>query len=124
MSGQIQYGPARTATSVQTQRPRPDDECHFDTPVRFGRRRSDQVGHLVLSSQWLRFHGTVDLSVGWTEIARIEQTADEIVVWLHGTRRTLRFGCRSEDEAGRAMTIATHLVALAHSEPLPPVSST
>ena len=51
-----------------------DDPCHFATPVRFGRRRTDQVGHLVFTSAWLRFRGTVDFAVAW-EMASVRPAA-------------------------------------------------
>ena len=31
------------------------DVCHFATPVRFGRRRTDRFGHLQLTNGWLTF---------------------------------------------------------------------
>jgi hypothetical protein len=95
-----------------------DDPCHLATPVRFGRRRTDQVGHLVFTSNWLRFRGTVDFAVAWAEVATVTQTARDLVISLHGTRRTLRFCCHSDHEAVRARATALHLAALAQSEPL------
>ena len=46
----------------------PGDTCHYMAPVRFGRRRSDQYGHLVLTGGWLKFRGTGDVSVSWSEV--------------------------------------------------------
>jgi hypothetical protein len=107
------------ATSLQTDGGLHRDEpCHLATPVRFGRRRTDQVGHLVFTSSWLRFRGTVDFAVAWTEVAAVTQTARDLVVALHGTRRTLRFCCQSDQEAARARATAVHLAALAQSDPL------
>jgi hypothetical protein len=87
----------------------PGDECHFVTPVRFGRRRADQYGHLVLTSGWLKFRGTLDLSVTWSEVGDVRSAAREVVVTLQDSRRLLRFCCHSESEAERGVVIAQHL---------------
>jgi hypothetical protein len=87
----------------------PGDECHFVTPVRFGRRRADQYGHLVLTSGWLKFRGTVDVSVAWSEVAEVQRARREVVVSLLDSRRLLRFSCHSEAEATRGALIAQHL---------------
>jgi hypothetical protein len=106
-------------TSLQTAGAGPgDDRCHLVTPVRFGRRRTDQVGHLLLTSAWLQFRGTVDLSLSWSEVSSVDYAGCDLVVALHGTARTLRFCCQTEGEALRAGATAGHLAALAQSEPL------
>jgi len=87
----------------------PGDECHFVTPVRFGRRRADQYGHLVLTSGWLKFRGTIDVSVTWDEVADVQRARREIVVSLRDSRRLLRFSCHSDSEAVRGALIAEHL---------------
>jgi hypothetical protein len=87
----------------------PGDECHFVTPVRFGRRRADQYGHLVLTSGWLKFRGTIDVSVTWGEVAEVQRARREIVVSLRDSRRLLRFSCHSESEAVRGVLIAEYL---------------
>jgi hypothetical protein len=87
----------------------PGDECHFVTPVRFGRRRADQYGHLVLTSGWLKFRGTVDVSAAWGEVGEVQRARREIVVSLRDSRRLLRFSCHSEGEAARGALIAQHL---------------
>jgi hypothetical protein len=87
----------------------PGDECHFVTPARFGRRRIDQYGHLLLTSGWLKFRGTLDVSITWSEIADVHRAAREIVISLQDSRRLLRFSCPSEAEAARGATIAQHL---------------
>ena len=87
----------------------PGDECHFVSPVRFGRRRVDQYGHLVLTSGWLKFRGTVDVSVAWSEVADVQHSRREVVVSLRDSRRLLRFSCHSEAEAARGALIAQHL---------------
>src|SRR5438128_4552210 len=87
----------------------PGDQCHFATPVRFGRRRSDQYGHLVLTSGWLKFRGTLDLSVSWSEVGDVQRTYREVVVSLQDSRRLLRFSCHSEAEAAYGAVLAQHL---------------
>jgi hypothetical protein len=95
----------------------PGDQCHFVTPVRFGRRRSDQYGHMVITSGWLKFRGTLDLSVTWSEVAQVQRLAREMIISLQDSRRLLRFSCHSEGEAARGAVIAQHLAqnARAHT---------
>jgi hypothetical protein len=127
VSAQIQYGPAHRSTSAETpppaitraaetSGPASQDECHFTTAIRFGRRKTDQVGHFTLTSLWLKFHGTVDLRIAWGEVARVEQAGAEIIVSLHGTRRTLRFCCSSDEEAARGAAIGAHLAGSARCD--------
>lgn len=87
----------------------PGDECHFVTPVRFGRRRMDQYGHVVLTSGWLKCRGTIDVSVAWDEVGTVQRSGREMVVSLRDRRRLLRFSCHSEAEAARGSLIAEHL---------------
>ena len=87
----------------------PGDSCHYVSPVRFGRRRSDQYGHLVLTGGWLKFRGTLDVSVSWSEVSRVERQSREVVVSLEDSRRLLRFSCHSEAEAARGAVLAQHL---------------
>lgn len=87
----------------------PDDRCHFVTPVRFGRRRNDQIGHLELTSGWVTFRGALDLSVVWTEVAGVERDGREIALSLVDSRRVLRFRCHALEEAARAAVVARHL---------------
>jgi hypothetical protein len=87
----------------------PGDECHFVTPVRFGRRRADQYGHLMMTSGWLKFRGTLDLSIAWSEVGDVRCASREVVVSLQDSRRLLRFSCHSEIEAARGVVIAQHL---------------
>jgi hypothetical protein len=90
----------------------PDDVCHFVTPVRFGRRRADQFGHLSLTSGWLKFRGALDISVAWTEIADVQRAGRDIIVSLHDSKRVLRFSCNAISEAAQAGVLAQHLVAI------------
>jgi hypothetical protein len=94
------------------------DHCHFLSPVRFGRRRTDQHGHLALTTGWVRFHGALDLSVAWGEIAAIERVHRELSIALHDSRRLLRFWCPTVEDAATAEATARALVARAQ-----PVSS-
>ena len=87
----------------------PGDTCHYVTPVRFGRRRSDQYGHLVLTGGWMKFRGTLDVSVSWSEVARVDRVSREVVISLEDSRRMLRFSCHSEAEAARGALLARHL---------------
>lgn len=96
----------------------PGDECHFVTPVRFGRRRADQYGHMVLTTGWLKFRGTVDVSVAWSEVAEVQRARREMVVSLRDSRRLLRFSCHSEAEAARGVLLAQHLTQSAQ----PPIA--
>jgi len=89
----------------------PGDACHFVCPVRFGRRRSDQFGHLILSAGWLRFRGALDVSVAWSEVAHVRRDGREIVVSLRESRRMLRFSCQTFLEAARGGAIAEHLAS-------------
>ena len=121
MSGQIQYGQREVATPLQTAGVANDDErSHLSLPVRFGRRKTDQVGHLVFTSAWLQFRGTVDVSIAWSEVVRVDHAGADLVVSLHGTQRTLRFSCRGDEDAVRGSAMATHLTALAQSDPFQP----
>ena len=94
----------------------PGDQCHFVAPVRFGRRRSDNYGHLVLTAGWLKFRGTLDVSVGWSEVAEVQRTGRDIVVSLEASRRLLRFSCYSVAEAARGGVIAQHLARSARPD--------
>ena len=91
----------------------PGDPCHFMCPVRFGRRRADQYGHLVLTRDRLKFRGALDVSVAWTEIASVERAERELIVGLQDSRRMLRFSCHTFDEAARGGVIASELARLA-----------
>jgi hypothetical protein len=89
----------------------PGDACYFVCPVRFGRRRSDQFGHLVLTSGRLHFRGALDLSVAWSEVAQVRRDGRDIVLSLQDSRRVLRFSCQSLREAVRGGVLAEHLAS-------------
>lgn len=93
------------------------DVCHFLCPVRFGRRRADQYGHLVLTRLWLKFRGALDMSVAWSEVASVERAGRDLIVSLHDSRRMLRFSCHTLEEAARAGVIAGELSRLAAQAP-------
>ena len=84
--------------------------CHFVTPVRFGRRRSDQIGHLELTSGWLKFHGALDMSIVWAEVGDVERCGRDMVVSLSNGRRVLRFSCHAIRETVRAVVVCKYLV--------------
>jgi hypothetical protein len=85
------------------------DVCHYLMPVRFGRRRADQFGHLLLTAACLRFRGAIDVSIAWSEVADISRLEHEIVVSLHQSRRELRFWCTTTNEAESGHAIGSHL---------------
>jgi hypothetical protein len=85
------------------------DVCHFVSPVRFGRRRADQFGHLVLTSARLRFRGALDVGVAWHEVESVTREARDVVVAIQNSRRLLRFSCRSLDDAVRATVLGQRL---------------
>jgi hypothetical protein len=89
----------------------PHERSHFVTPVRFGRRRSDQCGHLELTSDRLRFHGALDVSVVWSEVTAVERAGHEIVVTLVNSRKVLQFSCYAATEAARGTLLARHLAS-------------
>jgi hypothetical protein len=93
----------------------PGEHCHFATPVRFGRRRADQIGHVELTSSWLKFHGALDMSVVWSEVAKVEREGRDILVSLLESRRVLRFCCHSAEEAARGTSVARCLMTGAAS---------
>ena len=97
--------------------------CHFVTPVRFGRRRSDQFGHLELTSGWLKFHGALDISIVWTEVASVQRCDHHIVASLADSARSLRFCCHSLSEAARGSVVASYLVSVAQQVRLSPPPS-
>lgn len=113
----VERGELPVVTSVDPLAP--GDSCHFLCPVRFGRRRSDQFGHLMFTGGWLKFRGALDLSVSWSEIASVRRDGRELIVSLHDSRRVLRFACHSLAEAATGGVIAEHLAQAAHVETAP-----
>jgi hypothetical protein len=94
--------------------------CYFVCVVRFGRRRADQFGHLVLTSAFLKFRGALDVSVAWGEIPLVRRDSRDLVVTLQDSRRVLRFSCHSHSEAAQAGVLAEHLAQAARVEPAGP----
>ena len=118
MSGQIQYERQGTATPLQTAGAMAEDgRPHLSLPVRFGRRKTDQVGHLVFTVDSLQFRGTVDISLSWSEVSRVEHANSDLVVSLYGTERTLRFSCQSPGDAVHGSVSGSHFAALAQAHP-------
>ncbi len=95
----------------------PGDQCHMSMPVRFGRRRSDQFGHMLMTSGWLKFRGASDMSVTWTEVADVQRAGCEVIVSLQDSNRVLRFACHTVTEAARAGVLAQHLAQSARPRP-------
>ena len=85
------------------------DVCHLVTPVRFGRRRSDHFGHLMLTSRWMKFRGALDLSVAWSEVSDVQRAGRDIIIALHDSKRVLRFSCQSVIDAAQVGVLAQHL---------------
>jgi hypothetical protein len=94
----------------------PGDRCYFVTPVRFGRRRSDQFGQLVITSGWLKFRGSLDIAIAWTDVVSVARDGGDIVAKLRDSRRILRFSCHSLSEAARGGVLAEHLAHVAQAE--------
>lgn len=143
MTGQIQYVPGRLLTSEPTQVSgtqrsdavdrlhqipggelpiipvvmplAPDDQCHFIAPVRCGRRKSDQFGHLMLTNGWVKLRAAIDISIAWSQVSQVSRSEREIVILLQDSRRTLRFSCTSPEEAARGAVIGQHLATLAQA---------
>ena len=111
----LAHEPLPVVTSIEPLAP--GDLCHFVTPVRFGRRRSDQFGHLELTSGWLKFRGALDVSVAWTEVADVRRAGRDIIISLTDSKRVLRFSCNTIVEAARAGVLAQHLIAISSPRP-------
>jgi hypothetical protein len=116
VNGQTPYEPVGDVTADRT---RPSDTVQFVAVVRFGRRDADQCGSLELTASRLTFHGTLDVGIAWSEVARVEEERGEIVVHLRGCGRPLRFLCQSADDARRGAAIASRFAA-GRSESSPP----
>ena len=93
----------------------PGDVCHFVCAVRFGRRRNDQFGHMVLTSGRLGFRGALDVNVAWAEIISVRRDGRDLLVGLQDSRRILRFACHTQVEAAEAGVLAEHLAQLART---------
>jgi hypothetical protein len=117
VNGQIRYVGGSPPTSLQTPPAGPEDHCHFSTSVRFGRRKTDQVGQVALTTLWLQFRGRVDLSVSWAEVSDVRFSGRDIAISLHDSGRLLHFCCLSDDDAARTAAIASHLAGIAQSDP-------
>ena len=107
MNAQIQYGLPLPLTSIPS--PPTSEVACFTAPVRCGRRRHDEVGHLELTNHRLRFHGTFDVNIAWGDIASIDRTDREMVVSLRERRRQFRFCFHTSDEARKGTELAGQL---------------
>jgi hypothetical protein len=95
----------------------PGDRCHVVTPVRFGRRVADPVGNLQLTSMSLKFRGTRDLSVPWTNVAGVARVNCDVRVSLLNNSRIMWFACQTANEAARVFVLARHLAMISSSSP-------
>jgi hypothetical protein len=89
------------------------DDCHFAAPVRFGRRKADQCGRLLLTTGWLKFRGGLDVSIAWSEVGLVQRAGRDIIVALEDSRRILRFTCPTLEDAARGSVIAEYLAQTA-----------
>ncbi len=94
------------------------DVCHFATPARFGRRRTDQSGHLELTHAWLTFRAVLDVSVSWSQVAHVHRDGREVEITLVDSTRPLRFWCPSLSDAARAAVLAGHFSSVARERAL------
>jgi hypothetical protein len=78
---------------------------------------------MVITSGWLKFRGTLDLSVTWSEVAQVQRLAREMIISLQDSRRLLRFSCHSEGEAARGAVIAQHLAQSARVHTADPATT-
>jgi len=93
----------------------PGDVCHFAAPVRTGRRRTDQAGRLLLTSSWLKFSGTNDLSIAWTQVDEVRRSGNDLVVSVGDRTRGCRLSFPTLEDAARCSVIAAHLSELAQT---------
>lgn len=84
------------------------DACHFVAPARLGRRRADQYGQLLLTTDWLMFTGAATLSIAWTQVDEVLRAGESLMVTA-ADRRALRFAFTTVEDAARAGVIAAHL---------------
>ena len=70
-----------------------------------------------MTTTWLTFRGTVDVSVSWADISNVQHAGRDVIVCLHGTRRLLRFCCHGDEEAMRGAVIARHLTEVVQGDP-------
>lgn len=117
MDAQFQYGPAQLTTSDETPTSAKASVGEpafakasagepFSCAVRFGRRKFDPFGHLVLTAAALQFRGGQEIEVPWGDVAAVAHINASLVISLHHTRRTLHFLCHDADEAAHGAAIA------------------
>lgn len=104
MNAQIQYGSTSHLTPTRSQ---PDSEVvYFSGPVRSGRRRHDQIGHLEMTNLRFRFHAAIDINVGWDEVAGIERVDRDLIVAVGDRPRQFRFCFHTAEEANQGALVA------------------
>jgi hypothetical protein len=113
VSGRIQYAPPVSVTSSLSPMGLETEISCFTAPVRCGRRRHDQVGHLELTTWRLRFHGSADFDVLWARVMRLEFEDRDLVVSLKTDgRRMLRFCFQTHEEAHEAALLVRSFASL------------
>ncbi len=85
---------------------------YVSAPVRCGRRRHDEVGHLELTNFRLRIHAAVDVNIAWGDVAGIEHADREMVVSIRDRRQTYRFCFHTSEEANQVTVLARSLMSL------------
>jgi hypothetical protein len=107
VNAQIQYGLPLPLTSIPS--PPSSEVACFTAPVRCGRRRHDEIGHIELTNHRLRFHGTKDINIAWADVATIDRVEREMVISLRERRRQFRFRFHTSDEALHGTELARQL---------------
>ncbi len=110
MNAQIQYASPSGLTSTPSLNPR---EVPFvSAPVRCGRRRHDEVGHLELTNLRLRIHAATDINIAWNDVAGIEYADRDMVVSIRDRRQKYRFCFHTSGEANQVTLLARTLLSL------------
>ena len=81
-------------------------------PVRCGRRRHDEVGHLELTNLRLRIHAAIDVNIAWNDVAGIEHADRDMVVSIRDRRQKYRFCFHTCEEATQVTLLARSLLSL------------
>ena len=110
MNAQIQYASPSGLTSTPSLSAR---EVPFvSAPVRCGRRRHDEVGHLEITNLRLRIRAAIDVNIAWGDVAGIEHADRDMVVSIRDRRRKYRFCFHTGEEANQVTLLARSLLAL------------
>lgn len=94
----------------------PHEMCHYTAPARFGRRKSDHFGHLLLTSAALMFRGSLDVRLPWAEVAAVRRDGCDLMITVRANvHEGYRFCCQTMDEAVSAGVLADYLTQNAHA---------